>query len=45
MDRSPFAQASALLVRSPEGLNETDFDSVKKPFPFPHLLSSLLSLT
>jgi hypothetical protein len=28
-DRSPFAQASALLMRSPEGLNEPDFVSVK----------------
>jgi hypothetical protein len=45
LDRSPFAQASALMMRSPEGLNEADRVSVKKPFPVPHRLSSLLSLT
>jgi hypothetical protein len=28
-DRSPFAQASALLVRGPEGPNEADCVSVK----------------
>jgi hypothetical protein len=29
-------------VRSPEGLNESDCASLKKPFPVPHRLSQLL---
>jgi hypothetical protein len=41
MDRSPIAQASALMMRIPEGLIEPDLASVKKPFPVPHLLSNL----
>jgi len=45
VDRSPCARASALLMRSPEGLIDPDRASIKLPFPAPHHLSSLLSLT
>ena len=45
LDRSPFARASARLVCSPEGLNDPDCAPLKLPFPSPHHLSSLLSLT
>ncbi len=41
----PLVQTSALLMRKPLGLNEPDTVSTKKPFPFPHLSSSPLSLT
>jgi hypothetical protein len=33
LNRGSFAQTSALLMRSPEGLNEQDRASLKKPFP------------
>jgi hypothetical protein len=35
MNRGSFAQTSALLMRSPEGLNEQDCASLKKPFLVP----------
>jgi len=44
-NRSSLVQTSARLVRRPGGLTETDLISIKKFFPSPHLLSSLLSLT
>jgi len=45
LNRSSFARASALLMCIPEGMTEPDLASAKKPFPVPHHLSSLLSLT
>jgi hypothetical protein len=44
LNRGSFVQTSALLMCRPEGLNEQDRASLKKPFPVPHHLSSLLSL-
>ena len=45
LDRSLIARASALLMCSPEGLTDPDHAPLKLPFPSPHHLSSLLSLT
>lgn len=45
VNRSLPGQASALLMRRPGGLTETEWFPLKETFLFPHHLSNLLSLT